>query len=213
MENAETITDENNQGRTEEVKTVDVDGEKVSYKEFKSLKDEMHKRKDEARKYADELKALKEKDMRDKEQWKEFGSTKEKEANEWKTKYEVLNSTLLNRAKLTAVQQEALKLGMVETALEDLELMDLKGVIVETTSTGKVNVIGARSEAERIKGIRPHWFSSKNTPNVNTNLPGVKNSPAGLTSYEDLMKLEKEAQKSGDYTEYKKRVMEFKQKK
>ncbi len=105
-----------------------------------------------------------------------------------------------------------MKLGLVETAVDDLELMELKDVIVETTSTGRVNVIGAKSAAERIKSIRPHWFSEGRVPNINGRQPEVRTSGSGATSYEELQKLEKEAVKTGDYTEYKKKVMEFKQK-
>lgn len=210
MENTETTASANANSRTEA--NANVEAENIPYTEFKSVKDDMHRFKEEARKAAEELKALREKDMRDKEQWKEYGSTKEKEANEWKTKYDTLSESIRDRAKISAVREAALKLGLVETAVDDLELMELKDVVVETTSTGRVNVIGAKSAAERIKSIRPHWFSEARVPNINGRQPEVKASGSGSTSYEELTKLEKEAVKTGDYTEYKKKVMEFKQK-
>lgn len=183
------------------------DGEKVSYSQFKSVKDDMHRFKEEARKKDEELKSLRDKDLKDKEQWKEYGAAKEKEATDWKSKFETLSESIRDRHKLSAVREACLKLGLVETAMDDLELIELKDVVVETTSTGRVNVIGAKAAAERIKSIRPHWFSDKRVPNVNPNAPGVQSAQSGKVSYSDLSKLEEEARKSGDYTEYKKAVM------
>ena len=188
--------------------------ESIPFREFKAVKDDMHRYKEEARKNADELQKLRDKDMRDKDQWKEYASAKEKEANDYKTKYETVTKSITERAKISQVREAALKLGLVETAIDDLELMDLKDVVVETTSTGRINVIGAKAAAERIKSIRPHWFSENRTPNVNGNTPTVmKPGGAGSVSYDDLKKLEEDARKTGDYTEYKRKLMEFKQKK
>jgi hypothetical protein len=198
-------------GRTEANAPADEVQENIPYNEFKSVKNDMHRFKEDARKAAEELKAFRDKEMRDKEQWKEYSANKEKEANEWKTKYDTLSDSIRDRAKISAVREASLKLGLVETAVDDLELMELKDVIVETTSTGRVNVIGAKSAAERIKSLRPHWFSENRAPNINGRQPEVRTSSGGQTTYEELTKLEKEAVRTGDYTEYKKRMMEFKQ--
>ncbi len=187
--------------------------ELIPYSQFKSVKDDMHKYKEEARKNADALKATQEKEMRDKEQWKEFGQAKEKEATDWKTKYEALNSSNFERAKISAVREAALKLGLVDSAIDDLEMLDLKDVVVETTSTGRTQVIGAKSAAERIKSIRPHWFDNKRVPSVNGRMPEVESGKDGQVSYADVVKLEAEAKKTGDYTKYKEAVMKLKTKK
>ncbi len=184
--------------------------ESVPYREFKLVKDDMHRFKEEARKNAELLKSAAEKDMRDKEQWKEYGAAKEKEATEYKTKYETLSKSIQERAKISNVREACLKLGLVDSAIDDLEMMDLKDVVVETTSTGRINVIGAKSAAERIKSIRPHWFSESRVPNVNGRAPEVQAGGGGSVSYEDLQKLEVEAKKTGDFTMYKKKMMEFK---
>lgn len=209
----ESNTTEQTQTQTQNSRTESDEGgeQSVSYSQFKSVKDDMHRFKEELKKRDDQLKALQEKDLKDKEQWKEYGSAKEKEATEWKTKYETLSDSIRDRAKVSAVREAALKLGLVESAVEDLELMDLKDVVVETTSTGRVNVIGAKSAAERIKSVRPHWFSDARPPLVNGRQPEVKTGSGGATSYDDIKKLEEIARKTGDFTEYKKKLMEFKQ--
>lgn len=198
-------------GRTDgDGKGKGADNEQVPFNEFKAVKDDMHRFKEESRKNAEALKALQEKDMRDKEQWKEYGQTKEKESAEWKSKYDTLSDSIREQAKIAKVKEAAIKLGLVDSAIEDLEMLDLKDVVVETTSTGRVNVIGAKSAAERIKSIRPHWFDDKRVPNVNGMTPEVRTSGAGSVTYADLQKLEADAKKTGDYKAYHAKLMEYK---
>jgi len=177
---------------------------------FNRFKNDMNRWKDEARKNADELKKLKDQDLKEKENWKEFAQAKEKEADDWKTKYNTQNNAILERAKVSKVREEALKLGLVETAVDDLETLELKDVIVEFTSTGRTSVIGAKAAAERIKSIRPHWFSENKVPNVNGSMPQVKPGQVGKVTFEELDRLQKAAKESGDYKEYQKKMMEFK---
>lgn len=212
MENAQQAQDQNPpSSRAAETEADDVADETVSYNQFKSVKDDMHRYKEEARKAAELLKQQQEKEMRAQQQWKELAEAKEREASEWKMKYEARDNAMVQRAKISAVREAALKLGLVESAIDDLELMDLKDVVVETTSTGRVNVMGARSAAERIKSIRPHWFSAQ-LPNVNGRAPEVKPGQSQNMSYNDLFKLEEQAKKSGDYSEYNKAIRAFKSK-
>lgn len=186
--------------------------EMVSKAEFTSVKDDMHRFKEEARIAKEKLAKLGDDDMKAKEQWKDFAAAKEKEANESKQKYDALVNSIQDRAKISAVKEQAIKLGLVENAYDDLELMELKDVIVETTSTGRVNVMGAKAAAERIKTLKPHWFAKPGGPNLNPNTPNtVTTTPSG-SSYDDLLKLEAEAKKTGDYTEYKKALMALKTK-
>ena len=184
--------------------------EHVSLAQFKQVKDDMHRYKDDLRKKDSELQAVREKEMREKEQWKELAQLKEKEANEYKLKLDTRDKATMERAKISSVREAAIKLGLVETAFDDLEYQEFKGVIVETTSTGRVNVIGAKAAAEQLKASKPHWFSENRVPNVNSNAPGVKPTNPGRISYEEISKLEEQAKKTGDQTEYLKAVKAYK---
>ncbi len=192
---------------------VEGDDKVVPIESYNGVKADMHRFKAEKQKLEDELKAVKEKEMKEKDQWKEFGTTKEKEANDWKQKHDQLHNNLFEGAKLSKVKEEAIKLGLREEAVDDLELMDFKDVVVETTSRGKINVHGAKSAAEKIKQTKPHWFTAPGAPNINNRQPGVNaNGDGGATkvTIADMNKAELAAQKSGDYTEYKKLVVQFK---
>ncbi len=189
------------------------DGESVSMDAYTSVKNDMHKYKEAAQKSADALKKLEDEKLQKNEQWKEYAAAKEKEANDYKQKYELVNSSILERSKLSKVKEECAKLGLIDAAYEDLEALDFKDVIVETTSTGRVNVMGAKSAAERLKSLKPHWFSDTRVPNVNGKVPDVRNTPPGSVTAAEIVKLEAEAKKTGDFTEYRKKLVEYKMQK
>ncbi len=208
MEQTNTETPPPKDGRTDDGNGET--GEQVSVTAYNAVKGDMHKYKEEARKNAEALKAFQDKEMQQKEQWKEFGKAKEGEAVEYKNKYDTLVSSINDRSKIAAVKSECIKLGLIDAAADDLEILEMKDVVVETTSTGRVNVIGAKSAAERIKSLKPHWFNDQRAPNVNGRPPGVNNGTGNTVTYADLTKLEAEAKKSGDQTEYAKALRLFK---
>jgi hypothetical protein len=117
----------------------------------------------------------------------EIESDKLKQANDFKTLYErekadkeALNQkyqqTLqgtVNTHRFSEIRAEAMKAGLVDTAVSDLELLDLSDVEVEATSSGRFIVSGAKEKVERIKSERPHWFRKMGAPSVNGGGGGV----------------------------------------
>ncbi len=81
-------------------------------------------------------------------------------------------------------------------------MIELNGVEIETTNTGKASVIGAEAFAKNLKALKPHWFADKTAPNVNGGSPRVADS-GGRITVDDLMAAEKEAQKSQNFAAYK----------
>lgn len=175
---------------------------------FQRLQNDLFKEREEKRKANEELKKIKDEDLKKNNDYKAFAESKEKEATEYKDKYERLNSSIDDQAKMNAVKTAAIKLGLVDGALDDLDTIDFKDVIVERTSTGKLNVIGANSAADRLKVQKPHWFGNK-PPNINPNAPTVINA-GGKVTEKELQELEKEAVKTGDYKAYQAKILEFK---
>jgi hypothetical protein len=94
----------------------------------------------------------------------------------------------------------------------DIDLIDLDDVVVETTSTGKVNILGADSFAEKLKTLKPHWFEVKGTTVVNSNTPRVEGS-AGPITVEQVLAAEKEGRKKGDLTQYRELYNQYRQQK
>lgn len=108
---------------------------------------------------------------------------------------QMYSEAYLEDRKTEAVKVEAIKLGMAQEFLEVLEKMGTEGIEVETTSTGKVNIIGAHSFVARLKSKYPRMFESKGSK-VNSDSPSTVE--AEELSYEKLMKLKEKADKSGN---------------
>jgi len=174
--------------------------ETVSKAEFEKVLAEMHKYKGEARDLTSASAAEKEQLLRAGGKWEEIATLKSKELEDANTRYTAIQKSLVDNKKFSALKDAAMKAGVRPEAMTDLELVSMDSLQVETTSTGRVNVLGVQAEIDRIKLTRPHWFGGAKTT-INGGIPSV-NNPGGLVTKEELIKLSVEAQKSGDYTAY-----------
>ena len=111
-----------------------------------------------------------------------------------------MTKAVITDKKMSAIREAAIKAGVLESALEDIDFLDWSGVQVETTSTGRLNVLGVDDAVKRIKTLKPHWFG-KPAPKINGKVPEAKGQD-GIVTLEKLNKLRKEAMKSGDYSAY-----------
>jgi len=170
------------------------------------LKD-LHKFKAQAKDLEEKLKAKETEDLKISQRWKELAEIKERENSELKTKLDTKDKMIVDDKKFSALKDSALKAGLRKEALADLELVGLEDIAIETTSTGRINVIGADVAVERLKTMRPHWFSSTQAPSINLNQPGV--TQGSLLTKQDVFKAEDEAKKTGDYTKYKAVLEQF----
>lgn len=78
-----------------------------------------------------------------------------------------ISESYFNGLKRSAIEQEALKEGIIETALEDLGYIDNSMVQIETTNTGNVNVLGAKDLVLALRERKPHWFKMQGAPTIN----------------------------------------------
>jgi hypothetical protein len=126
---------------------------------------------------------------------------KQQEAESYREKYEGLTSTIVEDKKFSAVKTAAIQAGIRKDALDDLEFLSLEDVVIETTSTGRHNILGAEQFIAKLKTTRPHWFSSK-TRGINADVPEV--TGASKVTSQEIIKAENEARKSGDWAPVKK---------
>lgn len=179
----------------------------VSREEFERVQADMHKYKQQAREASAQSERLKLQGLKEKEDWKKVAEEYEAKFKESEGKYQGLQSALLKNEKMAAIRMEAQKAGIVgEKALEILELLEFPEVAVETTSTGRINVLGADRAIQRMKMERPFLFG-KSVPSINPNSPGT--TAAGTVSYEELMKSEEAARKSGDWSKHRELLQRF----
>lgn len=176
--------------------------------EYERIKADYERINSEHSKLAEKIKAKELEEAKKRNDWKLIAEQKEREAQEAIAKATNIEQSYLNERKFSALKDEVTRLGLRQEAIEDLSLISLDDVVIEHTSTGKINVLGAKTAAEKIKMMRPHWFSSVQTPNVNSSLPGVISGQK--VTYEQLKEAELNAKKTGDYEEYKKLIMKYK---
>lgn len=177
---------------------------------YEQVKADMHRFKEQARQKDDQLKSIETEKLKNEQKWKELAEIKEREANEANDKFNRLNSAVVTDRKMAVIRAEAIKLGLLPSAIDDLESMNWSDVTVEATSTGRVNVIGAAKAVERFKTLKPHWFRGLEAPGVNTNTPGVvPGAAAGQVTLKDVQAAEAEAKKTGDYSKYKETLLRF----
>jgi hypothetical protein len=134
--------------------------------------------------------------LKQKEEWQKVAQMKEKEAEELRQKLQKKDEMVSNYFKKSEVKAQAMKLGIRDQALQDLDLLPMDDVQLETTSTGKLNVLGADRYVEKLKTERPHWFTDKSAPQVDGGVPSV--SQGSTLNMSDVLKLQKEG-KTAEY--------------
>lgn len=184
--------------------------ETVSKAEFDRVMSDMHKFKSQLREITSASQEEKERLLREQNNWQELAELKDKEAKEYKDRIEAIQSSLVQKEKFSAIKDAAMKAGIRPEAVTDLELVGFDNVKIETTSTGRVNVLGVESAINHLKLSRPHWFGQTNT-RVAGSTPNISNT--GLVSLDDLNKLSVEAKKTGDYTTYSHKLKQYQQQK
>lgn len=183
--------------------------ETVSREDHERALADMHKFKKEATELKAREKTAADEKLKAESKWKELAEAKEKEASDAKTESERLRTSYVDEKKFSAVHAKALALGLRPEAASDLEMLDLAQIQVETTSTGKINILGADKFAERLKTLKPHWFD-KPKPKVNGGNSKVLDSSDPISA-QDVMAAEKEGRKSGDMTKYQETFKKFQQ--
>jgi len=132
---------------------------------FKSQKKELEKK----------VQELEITNLEQKEDWKATSEVHKKRAEEFENKYSGLKDSIFDNEKYNAIRNLALKAGIREEAEDDLSLVKLSGVEVESTSEGRMIVHGADTFVEKLKQQKPHWFKSNDVPKFNSG--GANTSP------------------------------------
>ena len=192
-ESTTTSTNENTESTQTEAKL-------VSKEAYEKVMADMHKYKKQLKEFEAKNKEAEMKVLKEKQEWQKIAELKEQEAKEALEQKERMTKAIVTDKKLSAIREAALKHGVLESALEDMDFLDWSSVQVETTSTGRINVLGVEDAVKRVKTLKPHWFG-KPAPKINGKVPETKGTD-GIVTVEKLNKLRKEAMKSGDYSAY-----------
>jgi len=138
---------------------------------------------------AEQLEAVQTQQLHEKESFKELYEREKQKRAEAEEKAKNLSQTVFNNFKISAIKEEALKAGILDSAIEDLDIIDNSIVEVETTDQGRINIHGARDFIEDLKSKKPHWFKKIGAPTINNGTPGEV--PVKTLTAADIVKLEK----------------------
>lgn len=172
--------------------------ESLKYKEdMFRYKREAKAKEEELKKVQSELEKVSTEQMKKNNQYKELYEQNKAKAEEANQKYESLTEALVTRDKMSAIEKIALKNGIRQEALDDLSMLDTSSVMIETTSTGRTNVIGADEFVQSLKSVKGHWFTPS-APNVNN---GGGQHVSTDTSYTPKQLIELEGKDPAKYQE------------
>lgn len=162
----------------------------VSQEVFERQKKDLFKYKEEAQNHKKALDEQRLARLKETQNWEAVAKEKEQEAEQEKQRRQSLESSIVQHQKFSALRAEALKQNMHPSSLDDLELLDLPEIHVETTSTGKILVTGADRAIAGLKALRPHWFK-QTAPSINPQSPETNLVNPNNITLADLEKLEK----------------------
>jgi hypothetical protein len=154
---------------------------------YQQVSDDMHKYKRQYKETADRVKELEEKlkaidvaKLEESEEHQKLAEHYRTEAETFKEKYNQTVQSVITDKKISAVQRELNKHQVKDGYVDLITQMIGDDVIVEATSTGRHNVLGADKFVESIKETYPDMFIDPKAPNIN-NATGDYRQAAQLT--------------------------------
>jgi len=139
---------------------------------------------------AKQLEATQTAQLQEKENYKQLWENERQKREAAEKKNQDLSTTVFNNFKTSAIKEEALKAGILDTAVDDLDMLDTSIVEVETTDKGNINIHGASNFVEDLKARKPHWFKKAGAPTINNGTPGE--TPVKEMTAAEIVKLQKE---------------------
>ena len=172
--------------------------EMVSKSELKKVLDDMMKFKKanqelqtQVKSYEQMAKEAEEKRLVEKEDYKNLYEQWKDKANKAVEEKNGLLKAFENDKKYEVIKRSAVKNGLRDEALDDLEYLDTSDVIIEKTDQGRINIIGADEFVDKLKERKPFWFNDSKAPTLNTSDGSPGSRPKELSA-SDILKLQKE---------------------
>ena len=193
---------------------VETQNDMISRREFQKVLSESIDRKKQIEAYENKLKTFEEDKLKEGQKWEQLAKIKEQEADRHRKEKEELLGAIEYDRKWNEVSRLAQKHGLIDAALEDIRSLTLDEVVIERTSEGRINVLGAEEFIVGLKGKKPHWFGQARGAKVNADSPEVVTGSS--MTYDDLVKFELKAKKSGaksDWDLYQRALLAWKTRK
>jgi len=182
MSEQENVQENENVQTNEVVEQPNFDPEqfqKINNDMFK-YKRELKEERQRAQELEQRLKEIDLKKLEESEEHQKLAEHYRTEAETFKEKYNQTVQSVITDKKISAVQRELNKHQVKDGYVDLITQMIGDDVIVEATSTGRHNVLGADKFVESIKETYPDMFIDPKAPNIN-NATGDYRQAAQLT--------------------------------
>lgn len=136
---------------------------------------------------ASQMEEFKTQELEKQQRYKELWEAEKVKRSEIETNNQKNYSSFMETLKANAIEKEAIRLGLRKEAMQDLDLVDKSMLEIESTSTGKINILGVNDFLENLKLNRPHWFGDATPPKINNAVPSGE--PQKMTGA-DILKLQ-----------------------
>ncbi len=147
----------------------------VSWDDHKRAIDDMHKFKAASVDAEKRLAVAEEDRLKEKDDWKALAEREKTRADKLEGEKKSLSEVFTKTQKYSEIRKSAMEAGLRPEAMDDLDLIDVDGVQVEATSSGRFIVHGSKEFIEELKTKKPHWFKKGTVEEINAGgTTGVK---------------------------------------
>jgi hypothetical protein len=175
---------------------VDSKNDLVSRADLEHALRDVHRYKNDAREKEEALKKFQNQQLEQNQKYKELWEQTKKEAESYQEKANLMEKAFMNREIKRQLEMEAMKMGLIDSdAMHAFVNQD--DILVEGTTTGKINVLNAKQVLEGLKLKKPYLFNTQKSVGINTQTPSV------MTSNEVTMDQVMEAQSKYNKTKRK----------
>lgn len=173
------------------VETKEPEKKLVPFDNHKRALDDLHKYKNNSKELEAKLNAIEEERLKEKQDYKALADRYKAESEAHGRKLREVNALIERSQKFQALERVAAEAGIRPEAIEDLELLPLDRLELETTSNGRFMVNGVKDYVEDLKQRKPHWFKKDKPPAVNSGGGGAKPTGDGKLTARDVLDAEK----------------------
>ena len=164
---------------TQPQKTETTSPRTVSWENHQRALDDMHKFKQQVQQLEAKLGDMQSESLKEKNDYKSLYEQTSEKLKSTEQKLTQQSDWIVKTQQFNEVKAAAVAAGLRSEALEDLDLIDMSGVKVEATSTGRFLVSGAKERVESLKKEKPHWFTVDRPPTINAGGTGAGESQPG----------------------------------
>ena len=106
--------------------------------------------------------------LKEKSDWKALAEREKTRADKLEVEKKSLSEVFTKTQKYSEIRKSAMEAGLRPEAMDDLDLIDVDGVQVEATSSGRFIVHGSKEFIEELKTKKPHWFKKGTVAEINS---------------------------------------------